>query len=93
MPRINDYNAKSDHGGNFFGLGNSLWYNVLMGMHLLDPEVAEKELKGFGLLEHSEYAFKLRKEFVNWIIDNSSTTNNFYKNHLNNLDEYKRVGT
>ena len=64
-----------------------------MGMHLLDPEVAEKELKGFGLIEHSEYAFKLRKEFVNWVIDNSSTSNNFYKNHLNNLDEYKRVGT
>ena len=26
-----------------------------------------------------------------WVIDNSNTSNNFYKNHLNNLDEYKRV--
>ena len=92
MPRVNDYNAKSDHGGNFFGLGNSLWYNILMGMNLLDSEVAEKELKGFGLVEHSERAFKLREGFVNWTIDNCSTSNNFYNNILNNLEEYKRSG-
>ena len=47
MPRLADYSSSNYL--NFYKLGNTLWYQVLLGMKILDPKVAENELKSFGL--------------------------------------------
>ena len=47
MPRENDY--INDIGNNFYHLGNTLWYQIAIGMKLLEPKLAKEELQSFTL--------------------------------------------
>ena len=75
MPRYADYGRN-----NFYELGNTLWYQILIGMKILDKNVALEELKSFKLLD---YAKELQ--------ENSLTINNKYYNQLlSNKEFYKQ---
>ena len=72
MPRYVDYGRN-----NFYELGNTLWYQILIGMKILDKNVALEELKSFKLLD---YAKELQ--------ENSLTINNKYYSSLITNKEY-----
>ena len=72
MPRYSDYGRN-----NFYELGNTLWYQILIGMKILDKNVALEELKSFKLLD---YAKELQ--------ENSLTINNKYYSSLITNKEY-----
>ena len=75
MPRYSDYGRN-----NFYELGNTLWYQILIGMKILDKNVALEELKSFKLLD---YAKELQ--------ENSLAINNkFYNQLLSNKEFYKQ---
>ena len=51
MPRSVDY----WHGNHdFYRLSNALWYQIAIGMKLLDPKLAKQELKDFELYTKTE---------------------------------------
>jgi len=77
MPRTIDYSTK---GNNFFNLGNSLWYQICMGMNILNSEVAKKELMYYNLYEIAKKDLQKISNYSNNYIKTSSTTNNYYKN-------------
>ena len=51
MPRVVDY--INDKQNNFYNIGNTLWYQIAIGMKLLDPKIAKQELKDYNLYEET----------------------------------------
>jgi len=71
MPRYADYGRN-----NFYELGNTLWYQILIGMKILDKNVALKELEGFQLLDYAkelqENSLAINNKFYNQLLSNKS---------------------
>ena len=89
MPRTTDYKGRLNE--NFYDLGNTLWMQVMIGMKMLDPEIALQELKDFHLYDIAEQHYKFRTEQTKLILSKSLSTNDFYKKELHNLNQYHRV--
>jgi tryptophan halogenase len=89
MPRVSDYSS-SNH-MDFYKLGNTLWYQVLIGMKILNPKVAENELKSYNLYDRAEKELVERNKFNRHILPFGENTNDFYKNKINNLYNYRKV--
>ena len=89
MPRLADYSSSNYL--NFYKLGNTLWYQILIGMKILNPSVAEKELKAFKLWEVAERDYFNRQQFNNHVIELGVDTQHFYETQLNSLKDYRRV--
>ena len=76
MPRMIDY--VNDMGNNFYNLGNNLWYQIAIGMKLLDPALAKKELQDYNLYNSTEtYYESLRREVKN-TLNTYTLTNDYY---------------
>ena len=76
MPRTVDY--VHDIGNNFYTLGNNLWYQIAIGMKLLSPKLAKKELKDYNLYDMTAKDYLNLKKIVEDALDNHITTNNYY---------------
>lgn len=74
MPRFADYGRN-----NFYDLGNTLWYQILMGMKLLDKDIAKKELEQFGLYDYAEELYENTMKLNNQVIKQSINNNLFYE--------------
>ena len=77
MPRIQDFSDGPMI--NFLGLGNALWYQVAMGMHILDSDLAQKELEYYGLLSLAEKEFKDAVNVADYLTSRSMPAKDFYK--------------
>ena len=77
MPRVVDY--IDDKYNNFYNIGNTLYYQIAIGMKLLDKKVAKKELKDYGIYDYSKKMYKEIKENVKINIHKSIKTNEYYK--------------
>ena len=88
MPRMEDYST-----GNmkFYTLGNTLWYQVLIGMKILNPQVAKNELKSYKLYDDTARHLSERTKFNNHVVKLGYDTEEFYKKELHNLYDYKKV--
>jgi tryptophan halogenase len=75
MPRTIDYSKKN----NFFDLGNSLWYQICMGMNILDSDVAKKELMYYNLYERAKQDLQKISDYSDNYIENTISTNEYYK--------------
>ena len=89
MPRTTDYKGRLND--NFYDLGNTLWMQVLIGMKLLDPKIANDELNQFGLDELAKIHYEIRKNQTEKILSISLSNNDFYKKELNNLDLFGQI--
>lgn len=89
MPRINDF--KGGLNDTFYDLGNTLWYQILIGMKVLDSDVAKKELKSFDLYDKAKIDYERRLKFDNHILSKSLRNNHFYKKELKYLKDYYRI--
>ena len=76
MPRLIDY--VNDVGNNFYNLGNILWYQIAIGMKLLDPVLAKKELQDYGLYNATETDYKWLSKTVKDTIHTYPLTNDYY---------------
>lgn len=76
MPRTIDYSIK---GNNFYNLGNTLWYQICMGMNILNSEVAKKELLYYNLYEKAKQDLQQITNYSNNYVKEALTTNQFYK--------------
>ena len=89
MPRVVDYSSSNYM--NFYKLGNTLWYQVLLGMKILNPTVAENELKSFRLWDIAKKDLENRSNFNKHVVNLGCNAENFYKSELGNLHSYKRI--
>lgn len=89
MPRTVDY--KGGLNDNFYHLGNTLWMQILIGMDLLDSEVALDELKDFKIYENADKDYNLRKQFTNHMLTISLKNNDFFKHELKNYNMYQKI--
>ena len=76
MPRENDY--INDVGNNFYNIGNALWYQIAIGMKLLDPKLAKQELKSYGLYDFNKKLYKLVDEDLTKAMSSFVKTNAYY---------------
>ena len=60
-------------------------------MKILNPKVAENELKSYRLYDMAEKELVERNKFNRHILPFGVNTNDFYKNKINNLYEYRKV--
>ena len=77
MPRENDY--INDIGNNFYHLGNTLWYQVAIGMKLFNPKLAKEELQSFYLYKPMKDFYEKNNHDLDKIINDFCKTNKFYK--------------
>ena len=77
MPRENDY--INDIGNNFYYLGNTLWYQIAIGMKLLDPKLAKAELQNYSLYEPMKNFYKKLNDDLDKSMHLFTETNKFYK--------------
>lgn len=89
MPRMNDYQGGLYN--TFYQLGNTLWYQILLGMNLLNSEIAKRELDDFGLMKYADDRHNKKLNVANWIIDNSIDSENLYKNLDYYFNNYEKV--
>ena len=73
MPRYADYGIN-----NFYELGNTLWYQILIGMKILNKDVALKELESFKLLNYAEELYA----------NTMDLNNQYFKNLISNQEYY-----
>ncbi len=73
MPRYADYGRN-----NFYELGNTLWYQILIGMKILNKDVALKELESFKLLNYAEELYT----------NTMDLNNQYFKNLISNQQYY-----
>ena len=78
MPRVIDY--ISDKNNNFYNLGNSLWYQIAIGMKSLDDKIAKEELISYGLYDLIKNKHKIITDNVQKALPNLVDTNDFYDN-------------
>lgn len=77
MPRLYDYSDGTMQ--NFLALGNSLWYQVGLGMDIFDPKLAEEELKYYRLEELAKDDLERSKKFSDYCIARSFTAKDYYE--------------
>jgi|TARA_R110000868_G_scaffold204610_2_gene452730 hypothetical protein len=75
MPREADYH----HNGRHHDLGNALWLQVGLGMHLFDSEIAKKELHYYGLYDRAKKDLQGINKFASYCIERAMTTNEYFK--------------
>ena len=74
MPRHEDYQSP-----NFYGLGNVLWYQIAIGMKLLSPNLAKKELMDYGLYEDIKKYYASLQNNIKNILSTLPSTNSYYE--------------
>mgnify|MGYP006889563131 CR=1 FL=1 len=81
MPRTVDFTTdKSNH---FYSIGNTLWYQIAIGMNLLDPKIARKELEDYYMYDDVKNAYYQIKNKVEDDMKNDVFVNtNDYFNSL-----------
>jgi tryptophan halogenase len=89
MPRAIDY--KTTVRENFYDLGNTLWYQILHGMHLLNPTVASKELEDFNLTTIAKNDYIIRQSLNQKSLSISIDNNDFYLQYLNKIDQFSKI--
>ena len=77
MPRAVDYIGNK--GNNYCDIGNVLWYQIAIGMNILDPKLARQELQDYNLYNISKQDYKNVSEAVNNYVPNCVKTNDYYK--------------
>lgn len=82
MPRYID--IISPKFNNFYSLGNVLWYQIALGMRILDPKIAKKELQDYGLYDHASKIHSAISNNVEQALPNMIDSNKYF-NHLTNL--------
>ena len=73
MPRYADYGRH-----NFYDLGNTLWYQILLGMNLLDKNIAENELKSFDLYDYAKQCYHLTLDGDKKVFNELISNNKYY---------------
>ena len=76
MPRTVDY--VNDAGNNFYSLNNGLWYQIALGMKLLSPLLAKKELNDYSLYKIAETDYKFLSKSVKEELNTYTLTNDYY---------------
>jgi hypothetical protein len=64
---------------NFLALGNSLWYQVGLGMELFDSDLASEELKYYRLEDIAKNDLEEAKKFSEYCIARSFTAKDYYE--------------
>ena len=77
MPRKVDY--INDKHNNFYSIGNVLWYQIAIGMKLLNPKIAKRELKDYGIYKPSAEQYKLITSQIEKHLEAFTTTDEYYK--------------
>jgi len=77
MPREVDY--INDKGNNFYSIGNTLYYQIAIGMKLLNPKVAKQELKDYGIYDKVKQTYEQVNKMVENHLDTFIKTNEYYK--------------
>jgi Tryptophan halogenase len=77
MPRAYDYSDGTMQ--NFLALGNSLWYQVGLGMDLFDKELAQAELNYYGLESIAKQDLHSAKVFSDYCVKRSLSTKDYYE--------------
>ena len=77
MPRVVDY--IDDKNNNFYNIGNTLYYQIAIGMKLLDKKVAKKELKNYGIYDITKEMYEQIQKQIKTDIYKSVKTNEYYK--------------
>ena len=78
MPREVDY--VSDKDNNFYSIGNTLWYQIAIGMKLLEPKLAKQELVNYNLYNESKSLYKNITKNVELSMPKMIKTNEYYNN-------------
>lgn len=82
LPRPDDYhNGRRD---SMMGLGNVLIYQTAIGMKLLDPELARKELDYYQLNEVIQNDMDYFKRLSAYVVPRMMSADEYYKKVLNN---------
>ena len=76
MPRIVDY--ITDKGNNFYNIGNTLWYQIGIGMNYFDSKIAKKELQDYGIYDLTKQHYQRVCKEVNNAIHLTPKTNEYY---------------
>ena len=76
MPREVDY--VNDVGNNFYHMGNTLWYQIAMGMKLIDPKLAQQELDDYNLTKSCNKFYDEASKALDDLLPKMPTTNNYY---------------
>jgi len=76
MPRTVDY--INDKGNNFYSIGNTLWYQIAIGMNLFDSKVAKKELTDYGLYKATKQHYQKLSVGIDEYIPKFIKTNDYY---------------
>jgi len=77
MPRVIDY--ISDKNNNFYNIGNTLYYQIAIGMKLLNSDIAKQELKGYNLYDKTKNHINLLEENLKKVFPLFIKTNEYYK--------------
>ena len=77
MPRDVDY--IDDLHNNFYSIGNVLWYQIAIGMNLLDSKIAKDELKNYGLFDVTKKHYEKICGLVDTKVPECIKTNEYYK--------------
>jgi len=77
MPRIVDY--INDKGNNFYHIGNTIWYQIAIGMKLLNPDIAKQELESYNLYDLTKQHYEFLCKGVKQVIPQCIKTNEYYK--------------
>ena len=76
MPREVDY--INDIGNNFYSIGNTLYYQIAIGMKLFDSKLAKKELESYGLYDDIKRLHEVVKENLEEQVPTFMKTNDYY---------------
>ena len=76
MPRTVDY--VNDAGNNFYSLNNGLWYQIAIGMKLLNPRLANAELKDYSLYDITKIDYKVLSKSIRESLNTYTLTNDYY---------------
>jgi hypothetical protein len=90
MPRSRDYSTGSQH-ISLHDMGSSLYYQILMGMKLLNHKLAEDELKGFNIYNNTKELYEQYEEFGNYLSNSCLDSNIFFEDIEQNLQKYKNL--
>ena len=76
MPREVDY--INDIGNNFYSIGNTLYYQIAIGMKLFNSKLAKKELESYGLYDDIKRLHEVVKENLEEQVPTFMKTNDYY---------------
>jgi len=76
MPRVVDY--ITDKNNNFYSIGNVLWYQIAIGMKLLDPKLAKQELKEYHLYDYAKEKYDIISKQVSELMPKFVDTNEYF---------------